>query len=331
MLWLILIFAFLVGGCSAANLQEGATPTASPVVLAITPYQTDTPAQTITPTSTPAATPTLPPLPTPTPFLHTIIEGNTLIGIASYYGVTTEELMVANPGIDPNFLTVGNQLVIPLPTPGPGEENPQTQLEPETLALETGPVACFRVRSGGWWCYLPVSNPLEQPAENITGLIRLFDASGEEVASQSAPGLINVLEPGERFALTAYFAPPVMDWASAQGQLVSAVAASQLEERYLNSEVSEVTITPLAEEQLGVQVSGSIRLSAQAAGEGLPAIESLLVLAIAYDAEGVVTGLRRWEAAAEPTGSQIPFSIELYPLGRPVDQVEILSEARPSP
>ena len=331
LLWIILILAVLGGGCTATGDQETITATASPPILAITPYQTKTPAQTVTPTATAAATPTLPPLPTPTPYLYTIVLGDTLIGIASYFGVTTDELIVANPGVDPNFLSVGKQLVIPLPTPGPGDENPLAPPEPEMLPLQTGAVACYRVRSGGWWCYLPVSNTLEQTAENISGLIRLFDSAGEEVASQTASGLVNVLRPGERFALAAFFSPPVAEWTAAQGQLVSAVAASQLGARYLNLEAVEVTTTPRTEDQLGVVVSGSISLPTQPDGSETPAIKTLWVLAIAYDADGSIAGLRRWESALEETSEAIPFRIELYSLGKPIEQVEILTEARITP
>jgi LysM repeat protein len=331
LLWIILILAALGGGCAATGGQETITATASPSLVAITPYQTNTPAQTVTPTASAAATPTLPPLPTPTPYLYTIILGDTLIGIASYFGVTTEELIVANPGVDPNFLSVGKQLVIPLPAPGPGDENPLAPSETEMLPLQTGAVACYRVRSGGWWCYLPVSNTLEQPAENISGLIRLFDSEGQEVASQPASGLVNVLRPGERFALAAFFPPPVAEWTASQGQLVSAVAASQLEARYLELDPIEVTITPLAEDQLSVEVSGSISLPAPADGSEIPAIESLWVLATAYDADGAIAGLRRWESAPQETSEPIPFRIELYSLGKPIDQVEILTEARLTP
>ncbi len=45
--------------------------------------------------------------------IHTVEEGDTLSVIAQGYGVTEDEIIAANPGIDPNFLWVGQQLLIP--------------------------------------------------------------------------------------------------------------------------------------------------------------------------------------------------------------------------
>lgn len=307
--------------CGAAEPQATAAPTGTRPAPAITPYLTNTPAGGGV-TATPAPTFTLPPLPTPTPYLHTIVENNTLIGIANYYGVTTEDLMVANPGIDPNFLTIGDQLVIPLPS-FEGDAEQAAQAQAQTLALETGPVNCYRLRSEGWWCFFEVRNPLEQPAENITAMVRLFDANGQEVANQTTSGLVNVLRPGERLPLGVYFPPPVGAWSDVQGQLLSAAAANQVDTRYLPVTAEPVEITPLSDDRLGMDVSGSVQLPADSAAE------YLWVLAVAYDADGTIVGLRRWEALSEQLAEGVvPFSFAIYSLGKPIDHIDLLTESR---
>ncbi|WP_226668867.1 LysM peptidoglycan-binding domain-containing protein [Metabacillus litoralis] len=46
---------------------------------------------------------------------HTVQPGNTFYGIASVYdGVTVDEIMEANPNVDPTELTIGSQITIPL-------------------------------------------------------------------------------------------------------------------------------------------------------------------------------------------------------------------------
>ena len=68
--------------------------------------------------------PTPPPTPScPNGFLHTIRPGDTLFGlscISQQFGVSVEEIMRANPGIDPNRLQIGQTICIPRPlTPTP--------------------------------------------------------------------------------------------------------------------------------------------------------------------------------------------------------------------
>jgi g-D-glutamyl-meso-diaminopimelate peptidase len=44
---------------------------------------------------------------------YTVRPGNTIWSIAHAYGTTVEAILSANPGVDPEKLTVGTQLVIP--------------------------------------------------------------------------------------------------------------------------------------------------------------------------------------------------------------------------
>ncbi len=321
----------MLAACGSAEPQESETPgtpngipSATQPGPAITPYVTSTPAEMQGPTATLAPTPTLPPLPTPTPFVHTIVENDTLSGIAAFYGVTTEALMTANPGIDPNFLSIGDQLIIPLPVTEVDGEAVTAQAQ--TLPLETGPVSCYRQRSEGWWCFFEVSNTLEQPAENITALVRLFDAKRKEVASQTASALVNVLHPGEHLALAAYFPPSVGAWSEAQGQLLSAAEANQVDTRYLSVMLGEFETILLSEDGLEVNVNGSVQVPADAT------VGYLWVLATAYDASGAVVGVRRWEAApAQITAGEAFFSFDVSSMEKPIAWVDLLAESRAEP
>jgi LysM repeat protein len=58
--------------------------------------------------------------PEPTPGLYTIKKGETLSKIAKAHGITLEELLAANPTIkDPNKISEGQQIIIPLPSEEP--------------------------------------------------------------------------------------------------------------------------------------------------------------------------------------------------------------------
>ena len=83
------------------------SPTSTP-----TPTPTPTPISTPTLVSTPEATPT--PTPTPTPLIeHTVLDGETISGIATRYGVTTQQIMELNPSLDPNLIFTGEVILIP--------------------------------------------------------------------------------------------------------------------------------------------------------------------------------------------------------------------------
>jgi murein DD-endopeptidase MepM/ murein hydrolase activator NlpD len=45
--------------------------------------------------------------------VYVVQSGDTLVDIADFFNLTLDELMAANPAVDPNFLAVGQQLVIP--------------------------------------------------------------------------------------------------------------------------------------------------------------------------------------------------------------------------
>lgn len=62
-----------------------------------------------------------PPLPPcPNGFYYTIVPGDTLFLLAQRFNVTVQAIMMANPGIDPNNLRVGQIICIPRPvTPVP--------------------------------------------------------------------------------------------------------------------------------------------------------------------------------------------------------------------
>ncbi|MGQ9503166.1 MAG: LysM peptidoglycan-binding domain-containing protein [Anaerolineae bacterium] len=70
---------------------------------------------TLAPTETlPAETATPTPLGTPTPVIHVVQSGDTLLAIANQYGVSVRDLQSANGIEDPTRLQIGQQLIIPV-------------------------------------------------------------------------------------------------------------------------------------------------------------------------------------------------------------------------
>jgi LysM repeat protein len=74
-----------------------------------------TPIPTAPATSTVPASPTPIPSPTPLVVIHVVQAGDTLLAIATQYGVTVEEIVELNDLENPDALQIGQELRIPQP------------------------------------------------------------------------------------------------------------------------------------------------------------------------------------------------------------------------
>ncbi len=81
---------------------------------------------------------TVPPMPPcPNGFYYTIRQGDTLFLLSQRFGVSVEAIMMANPGIDPNNLQIGQVICIP-----------QTMPQPEPILPPCPHGVYYRVRPG---------------------------------------------------------------------------------------------------------------------------------------------------------------------------------------
>jgi LysM repeat protein/ribosomal protein L40E len=99
---------------------------------------------TLTPTTIPTAEATSTPVPTPTtqpPFSHKVASGETCTSIAVAFGVSTQSIIVLNNlPVACNTLSIGQELLIPYPTPTPLPQATST-FEPAQATL----AACEKV------------------------------------------------------------------------------------------------------------------------------------------------------------------------------------------
>ncbi len=101
----------------------GADPDDSVVAPTAGPEPTSAP--DIQPTDEPAAADTPAPEETPAPVegdIYIVQEGDIPVTIAEQFGITAEELMEANGITDPTSLFIGQELIIPSPSPDPSPE-----------------------------------------------------------------------------------------------------------------------------------------------------------------------------------------------------------------
>jgi hypothetical protein len=303
-----LALLFGLAACSGQNATS--TPAAPPDIET---YRTSTLVATLTPI--PPLTEIL--LPTPTPVTYTVKSGDTMGAIARNFGVTLDALISANPGVDANILPVGTVLIIPIgsipsePTPTPA-------------ALTVRQARCWPESSGGMWCFALVQNEYGVPLENLSAQFTLLDSSGDAATSQVAFGLLDILPAGEMMPFAAHFPPPVDTSLVPRVQVLTAILLLPNDARYL----------PVALQNILVQVDSS-GLSAQVTGQAMPMmldgqVNMLWILGTAYDVNGNVVGVRRWESTTPVAGGvSLPFSFPVASVGPAIDHVDLLVEARP--
>lgn len=309
-LWGLLIFFSLVG-CSRYVPEITLEPTVT--LRALLPYRTPT-ATEPPPTATPMENLPVTPAPSPTPFIHQVVSGETMLGIAIRYGVTLEALQASNPEVDPRFLSVGAKLIIPLageiqvmiPTPTPAIKD---LVEP----------VCYRTGDGGAWCIVLVENKSGAVVENLSAWIGLFGESSKIIASQVAVGPMNILRPGQAMPLMAYFKSPLPSDFVAKAELLTAVEIAANDTRYLDWQLADLSVVIKADTAQEARVSGMI---VQPEGNSLP--NQIWVAAIAYDLGGRVVGMRKIEVI-----ESLAFDLTVYSLGNAINRVEILTELRP--
>lgn len=306
----------MLSSCSTRDLPAAIQPTSE---ANLTPYYTATLTPTITPT--PQGLPTATPVPTvtPTPRVYEVKVNDTLITIAYAFGVTLEELQAVNPDVNPALLSIGTKLIIPA-----AKEPIGTQAASSTtpFAVTLGEVSCLPSSSGGYHCYALVENDKKKDAENLTAEFKLTNPVSGEVISQVVPLPLNRLTPGSRIPFYAYFAPPVFENARTGVKLLTATKATT-ESASIFPLVIETLEQNVKEEGHSAMVSGSARLQ----GDELMA-NRITLLAVAFNAEGEVVGMRRLEQEVELNGMVLhAFNFTVYSNGGRIVKVEVLGEA----
>jgi LysM repeat protein len=193
--WLGFCILFLAG-CRAVATPAPAfptparwlSPTVSPTLMFPTPLVSLTPS----------------PIPTPTPRTYKVKEGDTLGGIATRFGVKVEDIQKANPGVDPNALTIGKVLIIPNASGSDGT----IQLSPTPVDLQAEFPHCSYQTGGGKWCLVLIGNPGSDPVSGVFIRFSLYASVTSEPSAVHEVGLpLMVLPAGKRTVAAAFFSP----------------------------------------------------------------------------------------------------------------------------
>jgi len=107
-------------------------------------------------------------------YFHTIRSGDTLLALALHFGITVEQIMASNPGIQERFLRIGSRLLIPaLNEAGPYEK---LTASGENLVFD--------------------GSHLVKKGETLWAIALAYDVDPEVLAEANGMGLADVLREG---------------------------------------------------------------------------------------------------------------------------------------
>ena len=302
---LILTCAFLLTACAPASIPNTSSNS-------IEPYLTVTPSLTSTPNVLVIAET---PLPTATPFIYTIQSGDTFSELAEQFKISQDALRAANPDVSPNSMSVGTTLLIP--------DSSQPLSSASTLTPVPAPVTqtvCHPSADNGLWCFALIHNDTSGVLENVSAQITLLDENNNPLASQTAFLPLDIIPANSSLPVYVFF-PDTSASANIQIQLLSVIQSnnSQRPSASLHNTIAQINWNGLS-----AHLSGQVILPAEST-----AATQIWVAAVAYDKDGQVVGLKRWEGGAIQPGGNISFSFLVSSLGPKIDSVQFVVEARP--
>lgn len=304
-------FILLMTACA----PQPASSTPQPADLL--PYLTAT-AQTPPPRTPEGLAPLKTPFPTPTPFTYTVQQGETISSVALKFGVSIDELLAANPEVNPNTMSIGTVLQVPSKPENLGGEATPT---PAPFTVEQ--IECYATANQGMWCFVLARNISPDFMENVSAQVTLVDSNEAFLVTQTALLPLNILPPNASLPMAVYFPPEIPLDARPQVQILTAIRLSVDDTRYLPATVNNTLVKVNADGRFA-QVSGEVRLPAES-----NAATQVWVAAVAYDDSGRVVGVRRWEGGGIQPGGSLSFEMTVPSLGGVLTRVEFAVECRP--
>lgn len=299
----LIICILLLSACTPSNEQtfDGS----------LQPYLTSTPAQTSTPNVVVIFET---PVPTSTPVTYVIQSGDTLSQLAEKFKISQDDLRAANPDLIPNSMTIGQTILIP---------NPSAQIAAaSTLTPVPAPVTqavCYPSTDSGLWCFALIQNSTTDFLENVSAQITLLDSNNTIITSQVAFTPLDMIPANSSMPVYVFF-PNTPAGLTPQVQVLSALQASgnSYPNVILNNSLAQIDSNGNT-----AQLSGQVYLPPES-----QATTQTWVVAVAYDKNKTVVGLRRWEGGGIQPGASIHFNFAVSSLGGEIEAVEFFMQSK---
>lgn len=211
--------------------------------------------------------------------VHTVREGDTLLGIAGEHGVTVDALQAVNGGLDPLSLQPGQTLVVPLVETDHGSA---VLPKPSPLPLTVSSFRCYSSPAGGHLCLGEVRNGTTDPIINLAVQVAHVLESSSITTSRAVFSSLDILWPGQSQPLAVRIA------GSARGaapQVLSAESGAALADIFAELDVQE--LSGGSRDPAGYLVSG------QVFNEGELIASEIKVVVTLYGVDGNVRAFRQ--------------------------------------
>lgn len=318
------LFWLLLTGCGLSG-ERPSGATATPARATATPEIGVTLATRVAPTAavvqiTPSPLPTATPTPTATPIIYVIEEGDTLLGVAIQRYTTVDEIKTLNPGINPNLLQIGQELVLPPPATPLFQASASTPIPIDVAVVA---VHVYQTPLGSAWLLGEVVNRGEFAVENIQVQIDLLDQSGDSLGVVTAWVIPAVIPADGRAPFGLLLDESVADFAQPAAAVIAGETVRDLGSRYLELAVQDALVTI---EESRIQLSGVVTNQGQST-----AIDMILV-ATFYDLNGRITGYQQLALPDPlPAGESRSFQLDATPPGGEGVAVSIIVQALRTP
>lgn len=307
---LVTSYFLLLSSCTSPGIASAPQP------VTLTPFATSTRGVLPTPEGLVVAETALP---SPTPFTYTIAQGDTISSIALKFGVSMDDLQLANPEISPDAMSIGQVIRIPS-----NPDNPSGEPTPTPAPFTIEQIECYPTANKGMWCFVLIHNDFSEFLENITAQVTLVGADDTVLASQTALLPLNILPPNTSLPLAVYFPPEIPFDAKPKVQVLTAIRLLPGDERYLPAALNN-TLVQVHAEGRSARLTGWVSLPEDARAGSL-----VWVTGTAYDESGRVVGMRRWEwSSGLAPGGRLPFEFTVSSIGGKIAMVEFAVEVRP--
>lgn len=297
----LILWALLLSACASSNNQTFDGELQS--------YLTATPAQTSTPNVIVILET---PIPSSTPATYIIQSGDTLSQLAEKFKISQNALRAANPDLDPNSMSIGQTIFIPDPaTINAAASTPTPVPAPVIQAV------CHPSTDSGLWCFALIQNNTSDVLENVSAQINLLDSNGAVIANQIAYTPLDMIPPNSSMPVYVFFQNASADL-TPQVQILTALQASA--SNYLSAVVNN-SVAQIKGRT--AQLSGQVYLPPES-----QAATQVWVAAVAYDKNGSVVGVRRWEGGGLQPGMSLNFNFAVSSLGGDIEAVDFFVQAR---
>ena len=308
----VFLLLFTLAACSSVEREHTPLPTAT--LRSFSAYTPSSkPVSSLTPIGTPISVG-----PTPTPFVHIIQQGETLLEIAFRYGVQFDDIVLVNPEIDPNLLRIGEEIRIP----GPGGEPVDILLPtPTPIPVHLKPLDCYESPSVTFVCMISIINTAEFVVGGVSAHIALHDRDGQILDNQIVYALLNNIPIGQEIPMVAIFDRRPSRYSGFHVELLSAVQVPDLLDGLPAIDVLETRTIYQAENRL-VEVSGRLSITSSEGDEFL-----VRIVGVALDTKGEPIGMNVWEERVYSANNEdIEYRISIFSLGPEIADISILPE-----